>query len=197
MGGMVAQTLAARYPHEVRSLVSIMSNTGSIRSGQPSLGIYSIFLRRAPRERQAFIEHMVRVFQVVGSTGLPRDPEDIRELAAVSYDRDNDPTGAGRQLAAIIASGDRTRELHEITAPTLVVHGTADRLVSPSGGRATARAIRGSRLMMIRGMGHDLPRAAWPQLIDAIAEHARRADGRAAPGEPTPAPPAATQAAGA
>src|ERR1700761_9523912 len=58
MGGMIAQTLAARHPLSVRSLVSIMSNTGSLRSGQPSLRVYSTFLRAAPPEREAFIEHM-------------------------------------------------------------------------------------------------------------------------------------------
>ena len=176
MGGMIAQTLAARHPDTVRSLVSIMSNTGSLRSGQPSLRIYSMFLRRAPREREAFIEHMERVFAAIGSQELPRDPAEIRALAALSYDRDHDPEGPGRQLAAILASGDRTRELHSIDAPTLVIHGTADRLVAPSGGRATAAAIPRSRLMLIGRMGHDLPRVVWPQMIDAIAEHAERAD---------------------
>ena len=179
MGAMIAQMLAARRPAAVRSLVSIMSNTGSLRSGQPSLRVYSMFLRRAPREREAFIAHMERVFAAIGSTGLPRDAEDIRVLAAASYDRDHDPAGPGRQLAAIIASGDRSAELRRITAPTLVVHGSADPLVAPSGGRATARAIPGAELMTIEGMGHDLPRAAWPGLIDAIAAHALRADGRA------------------
>jgi pimeloyl-ACP methyl ester carboxylesterase len=178
MGGMIAQCLAARHPEAVRSLTSIMSNTGSLRSGQPALRVYSVFLRRAPSEREAFIEHMERVFAAIGSRGLPRDPEDIRALAAMSYDRDRDPEAAGRQLAAIIAAGDRTPELRRITAPTLVIHGSADRLVSPSGGRATARAIPGADLVMIPGMGHDLPRAAWPTLLDAIAEHALRAEGR-------------------
>ena len=180
MGGMIAQTLAARHPQAVRSLVSIMSNTGSLRSGQPALRTYSIFLRRAPRERETFIAHMERTFTAIGSPGLPRDMQDIRALAGASYDRDRDPEGAGRQLAAIIASGDRTAELRRITAPTLVIHGTADPLVSPSGGRATARAIAGARLMNVPGMGHDLPRAVWPKLIDAIAEHALEADARAA-----------------
>ena len=117
MGGMIAQTLAARHPRAVRSLVSIMSNTGSLRSGQPSLRVYPIFLRRAPRGREAFIAHMERVFAVIGSPGLPRDAEDIRALAALSYDRDHDPAGPGRQLAAIIASGDRTRELRASPRP--------------------------------------------------------------------------------
>jgi pimeloyl-ACP methyl ester carboxylesterase len=179
MGGMIAQTLAARHPWAVRSLVSIMSSTGSVRSGQPSLRVYPILLRRPPRGREAFIARMRRVFDSIGSPGLQRDEQDLLALAGASYDRDHDPEGPGRQLAAIIASGDRTAELRRITAPTLVVHGSADRLVAPSGGRATARAIPGAELMMIEGMGHDLPRATWPRLIDAIAAHALNADGRA------------------
>ena len=180
MGGMIAQMLAAHHPRSVRSLVSIMSNTGNIRSGQPSLRIYSIFLRRAPAQREAFIEHMENVFTAIGSPGLARDPEDIRTLAGMSYDRDRDAAGPGRQLAAIMASGDRTPQLRGITAPTLVIHGTADRLVAASGGRATARAIARSRLELIPGMGHDLPRVLWPRIIDLIAGHAKDADAQAA-----------------
>ncbi len=100
----------------------------------------------------------------------------MRAIAAASYDRDRDPAGPGRQLAAIIASGDRTAELQRIGAPTLVIHGSADLLIAPSGGRATARAIPGARLMMIEGMGHDMPRAAWPQILDAVSAHAGHAD---------------------
>ncbi len=178
MGGMIAQTLAARHPMAVRSLVSIMSNTGSLRTGQPSLRVYPIFLRRPPREREAFIAHMERLFTVIGSPGLPRDAADMHAIATASYDRGHDPDGPGRQLAAIIAAGNRTAELRRIHVPTLVIHGTDDPLIAPSGGRATARAIHGAELMSVEGMGHDLPRAAWPQLIDAIAVHALRADGR-------------------
>jgi pimeloyl-ACP methyl ester carboxylesterase len=174
MGGMIAQTMAARHPQLVRSLTSIMSNTGARRSGQPSLRVYPVLLRRAPRGRDAFIAHMEGVFTAVGSRGLPKDLDDMRALAALSYDRDHDPEGPGRQLAAIMAAGNRTAELRRITAPTLVIHGNADPLVAPSGGRATARAIAGARLTMVDGMGHELPRAAWPQLIDAIATHALR-----------------------
>jgi len=175
MGGMIAQTLAARHPEQVRSLVSIMSNTGSRFSGQPALRSYGIFLRRPPAGREAFIAHAERVFAALGSPGIERDPADIRAIAAESYDRDHDPAGSSRQLAAIAASGDRTRELREITAPALVIHGRADPLVAYSGGRATARAIKGAKLMGIDGMGHDLPRALWPRLIDAIAQHASQA----------------------
>jgi pimeloyl-ACP methyl ester carboxylesterase len=191
MGGMIAQTLAARHPRSVRSLVSIMSSTGSMRSGQPSLRVYRALLAVAPQERDAFIEHTVRVFKLIGSPGMPRNVEDIRVLAATSYDRDHDPAGPGRQLAAIIAGGDRTGELRRITAPTLVIHGTADPLVSPSGGRATARAIAGARLMKVDGMGHDLPRPLWPRLIDAIAEHAALSDQKALRDPPLQSAPAA------
>ncbi len=194
MGGMIAQTLAARHPHAVRSLVSIMSNTGSMRSGQPSLRVYPTFLRRPARGREARIAQIESLFRVIGSSALPRDPAELHAIATVSYERDHDPEGPGRQLAAIIAAGDRTAEVARITAPTVVIHGTADPLVAPSGGRATARAIRGSELMMIEGMGHDLPRAVWPRLIDAISALARRAD--AAANEtltPTGPPPVASR----
>jgi pimeloyl-ACP methyl ester carboxylesterase len=176
MGGMIAQLMAARHPASVRSLVSIMSNTGSVRNGQPSLRVYPMLLRRAPQGREAFIAHLKRVFETIGSPDLPRDEQDLLAIASASYDRDHDPQGPGRQLAAIIASGDRGAELRRIAVPTLVVHGTADPLVAPSGGRATARAIPGAQLMMIDGMGHDLPRVLWPRLIDAIAAHALRAE---------------------
>jgi pimeloyl-ACP methyl ester carboxylesterase len=189
MGGMIAQTLAARHPQSVRSLVSIMSSTGSLRSGQPSLRVYATFLRRPPRERDDYVAHMERLFTAIGSRGLPRDLDDIRALARMSYDRDHDPDGPGRQLAAILAAGDRTAELRRITAPTLVIHGTADPLISPSGGRATARAIPAAELMTIADMGHDLPRAVWPRLIDAISEHARTADARGENGLSPQTPP--------
>ena len=121
---------------------------------------------------------MVGVFELIGSPDIPRDIEEVRTLAGISYDRDHDPAGPGRQLAAIVASGNRTEELERITAPTLVIHGTADRLVSPSGGRATARAIPGARLLKVDGMGHDLPRALWPELLEEISAHAHASDSR-------------------
>ena len=176
MGGMIAQTLAAQHPELVRSLTSIMSNTGNRWKGQPALGVMRFLVRQAPADRDGYIAHMARVFAAIGSTGLPQDTEFVRERAARSYDRDHDRAGSGRQLGAVIASGDRTDELRRITAPTLVIHGTADRLVRPSGGMATTSAIRGARLMLIEGMGHDLPSAAWPELLDAIAGHTRAAE---------------------
>ena len=175
MGGMIAQTLAATRPERVLSLTSIMSTTGSRRVGQPAYRVLPIFLRQAPKEREAFIEHTVALFEAIGSSGIQRDDDELREVAGLMFDRGLDPRGTSRQLAAIIASGDRTRALRNITAPTVVIHGTADRLVRPSGGRATARAIPGAKLVKVEGMGHDLPRAAWDQIVGAIVDNARRA----------------------
>jgi pimeloyl-ACP methyl ester carboxylesterase len=180
MGGMIAQTLAAQHPELVRSLVSIMSNTGHRWKGQPAFRIFRYLVTRAPSDRDGYIAHTTRVFRAIGSTGLPYDEERVKDMVARSYDRGHDPAGPGRQLGAIIASGDRTAELRQITAPTLVIHGSKDPMVNKSGGVATAQAIPGARLVTIEGMGHDLPSAAWPQLIDAIADHAHAADQAAA-----------------
>lgn len=175
MGGMIAQTMAARFPDRVLSLVSMMSNTGSRWTGQPSPRLYHVLLKPPPRDRERYKDHAVWVFSRIGSPGFERDEEDLRRIAAMSYDRGINPAGTSRQLAAIIHSGDRTALLREIKAPTLVIHGTDDRLVPPSGGRATARAIPGARLLLIEGLGHDIPRGAWPQLLDAIEHNAARA----------------------
>src|SRR3954470_12319422 len=176
MGGMIAQTVAARHPELVLSLTSIMSNTGSVLTGRPGFSVYPLFLERPRGGREASIERTMKVFKLIGSRGLPRDDDLIREMAARSYDRDHDAAAPGRQLAAIIASGNRTKELRRIKAPTLVIHGDEDKMVGHSGGRATARAIPGARLLTVKGMGHDLPRAAWPQILGAIEQHARAAD---------------------
>ncbi len=176
MGGMIGQTIAAEHPASVRSLVSIMSSTGNRWRGQPAFRIYRYLLRRAPSDRDGFIDHMTNVFAAIGSRGIPQDTERVREIVTRSYDRGHDPAGAGRQLGAILASGERTTQLHSITAPTLVIHGSKDRMVAHSGGVATARAIPGARLVTIPGMGHDLPEAAWPQLLESITEHVRRAE---------------------
>jgi pimeloyl-ACP methyl ester carboxylesterase len=175
MGGMIAQTVAIRHPERVISLVSMMSNTGARWSGQPSVFLYPVLLKRPPRGREGYVRHNAWVLKQIGSPGFEQDDDDFRALAERSYDRGLNPAGAGRQLAAIIAAADRTAELGELEIPALVIHGTADRLVSPSGGRATARAIPGARLLTIEGMGHDLPRAAWPRILEAIEDNAARA----------------------
>lgn len=174
MGGMIAQTLAIEEPGRVRSLVSIMSNTGSRRSGQPALRVYRHFVNRVPRDRERGVAQLVGLFRMVGSRGELRDLDEVRERVERSFDRAHNPAGTGRQLAAILASGSRRHLLGQIRVPTTVIHGTADRLVRPSGGRATAALIPGAELIMIEDMGHDLPRSLWPRLTDAIAATAVR-----------------------
>ena len=175
MGGMIAQTMAAQHPDRVASLASIMSNTGHRWKGTPGLRVYPILLRRPAPDREGAIESAVSAFRLIGSPGFDRDVDELRQLMTLSYDRGYNPAGTGRQLAAILAAGDRIAELRRIVAPTVVIHGTRDRMVRPSGGRATAKAIPGARLVMIKGMGHDLPRGAWDQIVDAIAANAQRA----------------------
>jgi len=175
MGGMIAQLLAAEHPAQVRSLTSMMSSTGSRISGQPSIGLYRYLMQRPPATREEVVERAAEIFGMIGSKGL-HDEEHIREMAGRSFDRGHDVAGGGRQLGAIIASGNRSPKLRRIQAPTLVIHGTKDKLIKPSGGRATAKAIPGARLEMISGMGHDLPRPLWPRLLDLIATHANSAD---------------------
>jgi pimeloyl-ACP methyl ester carboxylesterase len=175
MGGMIAQTIAAQHPDRVLSLVSIMSNTGNRWTGQPAFTVIPLMLKAPPKERQAYIDMIENLHKVIGSTDLERDVEDLRAMAGMAFDRRQDPRGAGRQMMAILASGDRTEELKTIRVPTLVIHGTADKLVRPSGGKATAKAIPGAELMMIEGMGHDLPRAAWDRIVDGIVRTAGRA----------------------
>jgi pimeloyl-ACP methyl ester carboxylesterase len=174
MGAMIAQTVAINHPHRMRSLVSIMGSTGARSSGQPQLRTAKVLLSVAPADRAGFVAHMTKTFTLIGSPGFERDEDDLRRFAQTTFDRGRNPAAGARHLAAIIASGNRRPLLRGITAPTLVIHGRADTLVRPSGGRATARAIPGSTLLEIPGMGHDLPRGAWPQIVRAIAANAAR-----------------------
>ena len=175
MGGMIAQVLAARRPERVLSLASIMSTTGARWRGQPAVRIMPFFLRKPPATREESVERTLALF---GSWARPPSIATRSTCARCPSSPSiaaDDAAGTGRQLAAIFASGDRTPSLARIAAPTVVVHGTKDRLVAPSGGRATAAAIPGARLEMIEGMGHDLPRDVWSRVIDLVVENARRA----------------------
>ena len=176
MGGMIAQVLACRHPEKVLTLTSIMSTTGHRLWGQPAMKVYPFFFTARPKEKQAAVERVVKLFGVIGSPAFETDEDDLRALASASIDRGpGDDAGTLRQMQAVLASGNRTRALRHIEAPTLVIHGTADKMVGQSGGRATARAIPGARLVLIKGMGHDLPRKLWPRFVDLIAEHAAQA----------------------
>lgn len=179
MGGMIAQTLAIRHPERVLSLTSIMSTTGGRTVGWPKPRALPVLLRRPSRGKDAYVEQAVRLWGLIGSPDYPFDEARIRARAAATYDRGIDFAGTARQLVAITASGDRTRKLRKVRAPTLVVHGASDPLVHVSGGAATAKAIPGAELMKIRGMGHDLPPALWPKVVDAVDRLANRAKAEA------------------
>jgi pimeloyl-ACP methyl ester carboxylesterase len=174
MGAMIAQLLAIDRPERVLSLVSIMSTTGNRRVGQPRPRVALRLLRQGPRDREGYIESHLETYRVIGSRQVEFDEAAKRERAGRCFDRGIHPAGSARQMAAIVTAADRTRSLAEVKAPTTVIHGDSDPLVNVSGGRATAQAIPGARLVVIPGMGHDLPRQLWPQVIGAIVANAAR-----------------------
>jgi pimeloyl-ACP methyl ester carboxylesterase len=177
MGGMLAQTLAIRHPRRVRSLTSIMSTTGEEGAGQATEEATAALLSAPARTREEAMERSVAVGRVIGSTGFVRDEEAVRERAGRAFDRGVNPDGFARQLAAVCASGDRTEALRSLDVRTLVVHGEDDPLISVSGGIATAAAIPGAELWTVPGMGHDLPRGLWPELIARIGALVEATDG--------------------
>ncbi|GAA0804761.1 alpha/beta hydrolase [Spirilliplanes yamanashiensis] len=168
LGGMIAQALAGRHPDRVRTLTSI-SSTPSPLIGRPHPRTWPVLLSPARHDREAAARHMVNVFRIIGSPAYPLDEEWLRTVSAESFDRAHDPDGIRRQLAAIVCSADRRPLLARLRLPALVVHGGADLLVRPSGGRATAAAIPGARLVVHPGMGHDLPAPLQPVIAGAIA----------------------------
>jgi pimeloyl-ACP methyl ester carboxylesterase len=179
MGGFIAQVLAIRFPARVRSLTLIMTSTGSLRVGRPRTELVWRAMRRRPGAVQgAAVEEIVETFRIIGSPGYPFDEERLRDLAERSFERSYDPGGYLRQLSAILAQRDRTRELRRLDVPTTVVHGLSDPLVSVSGGRALARAIRGARFVGVPGMGHDLPPAVVGRIEREIEAVVARGEDR-------------------
>lgn len=170
MGGMIAQHLAFAHPGRVASLISLMSNTGARDSGQATPEAGRVLTTAEPEDPAAYVEHYLDVAEVIGSPGLV-DREAQRARFEAAARRGIHPQGTIRQMLAILADRDRRTRLADVTAPTLVVHGTADPLIQASGGEATAAAIAGARLHLIEGMGHDLSSAHLPEIVGAAVAH--------------------------
>ncbi|WP_084959001.1 alpha/beta fold hydrolase [Thermoactinospora rubra] len=168
MGGMIAQELAIRHPDRVLTLTSIMS-TPSPEIGRPTPEAAAVLFSPPARDREAVVAGALEVWRILGSPGYEMDRDRIARIAGLAYDRGHDPAGVSRQLAAVLASGDRTERLAALRIPALVIHGEADPLVQLEGGKATAAAIPGARLVTYPGMGHDLPRPLWDPIIREIA----------------------------
>ena len=171
MGGMIVQTMAIEHPERVLTMTSIMSTTGAVDLPPSKPEAAAALVTPAPSDRAGFIEHRVKMSAVIGSIAAMRDEGRIRKLAGESFDRAFYPMGTARQMAAVAASGSRREKLTGVRVPTLVIHGEIDPLVPLSGGEDTHKSIKGSEMLVIPGMGHDQPKAVWPQMLDAIAAH--------------------------
>jgi len=177
MGGAIAQIAAARYPERVRSLTSIMSSSGNPDLPPPTPAAATALFAPLPRQRdrESIVADSLARYATLESPAYPTERERLQQMFAAEYERNFDPRGVGRQLAALIASGDRRPLLHTITAPSVVVHGAADQLIPAACGEDVARHIAGAELRLIPGMGHDFPVALSTVIADAICAAAGRA----------------------
>ncbi len=177
MGGMIVQQMAISHPERLLSMTSIMSTTGSMFVGHSKLDAMKMMFRPEAKGREEAIAGSVNARRIISPHHF--DLGEARRWAEAAFDRSHYPEGSGRQLAAIFASGNRTKALQLVTVPTLVIHGEIDPLVNISGGRATAKAISGSTFKSYPTMGHDLPEPLWPDFVADITTHAKRATAQA------------------
>lgn len=169
MGGMIAQVFAARHKSRTQTLAIIFSSNNQALLPPPGpRQLLAILQRPKDSTREAIIENAVRVSKIIGSPGFPASEDRLRADAIEGYDRSYYPAGIGRHFAAILGSGSLLRYDREITAPTVVLHGKADKLMRPSGGQAIARAIENARLVLFDGMGHELPEPLWDDIIGEL-----------------------------
>jgi pimeloyl-ACP methyl ester carboxylesterase len=182
MGGMIAQTVAAKHASRTRSLTSIMSSSGDpkLPQAKPAAGEALISPRPAQSDREASIQFGMNTYRAIGSPGYPAPEPELRAKIERAFDRSYYPAGFARQLVSVLASGSRVEMLKTIHVPTLVLHGEDDPLVPVEAGKDTARLIPGAVLKTIPGWGHDVPTPLIPILVEAIASHCEKADRAAA-----------------
>ena len=173
MGGMIAQTMAIEHSDRLRTMISIMSTTGAADLPQPAPDVAMMLIAPAPDTLPAYLDNAVEWAQVLNGPGFPVDEAKVRAQAAAGFERSHYPQGTGRQLAAVLASGSRREALKSVQIPTLVIHGKEDPLVPVEGGMDTAVSIPNAKLLLIDGLGHALPPETWPDVVAAIANHAR------------------------
>ncbi len=174
MGGMIAQTMAMLRPERVRSLTSMSSTTGRRTVGWQDPRLLPLLLARNARSREGYVVSSARVWKMIGSPGYPETQETADLRAGETFDRGVSASGVARQMLAVLRQPDRSRRLRSLQLPALVIHGMDDKMVHVSGGRATAHAIPGAELLLVPGMGHDLP----PELYDTFVEAIRRTANR-------------------
>jgi pimeloyl-ACP methyl ester carboxylesterase len=175
MGGMIVQTMALLHPERVLSLTSIMSTTGRRTVGWQNPRLLPRLLERRATTREAYVASSARFWAVIGSVAYPDTEESVLARAAETWDRGVSASGVARQMVAILTQPDRTKRLRELQVPALVIHGLDDKMVHVSGGRATSHAIPGSELLLVPGMGHDLPVQLQDTFVEAIRRVATRA----------------------
>jgi pimeloyl-ACP methyl ester carboxylesterase len=174
MGGMIVQELLLRCPERILTACSVMSTTGAADVGRPTDAVAGALIGPPARTREEAMDRGVSLWRLLQSPAYPRADAVLRERAAAFYDRSSDPAGSLRQLAAVLASPDRTPGLRNVSVPTLVMHGEADPLIDVSGGHATAAALPNSVLRTFPGMGHDLPPELWDDYVTEIVANTKR-----------------------
>ena len=177
MGAAITQELAIHFPERLLSATCIMGSSGDPRLPPPTQEAMEVLMTASPTEKDAFLDRFLWTWRVLRGSAFPELEERERARALRIFERGLNPAGVARQLAAIFASGDRTKQLPDVRVPTLVIHGTADPLVPVEGGRAIAAGIPGAKLVEIQGMGHAIPEAVWPRVIGAISDHAKASPG--------------------